>query len=704
MKQFTSGGGRMNSHFLIQRTVLFIASLLLLYLSSIAFASDGDIIYPDGDLDFFYEILLSDNSGGVINVSGSSGLGEINADRFDYNGGKPWGWNPITVSDASIATNPAGTEDMFGGIIVAYHSLTGIYAQRLDSNGNKLWNGGLGVLVLSGVSSFEAPIITPDGAGGAYIAHQRRLNHIQNNGTVTNAIGYEFISENVDRFGMVYDGQRVRDRNTGEWLPGGVFLVWHRYTYDPDTSVIHAQRIKDNNPQWGDTVTMNGVVVADADIDFDDRNSRFYQLIHDGNRGLIVAWQDHTPDRDQIRIQRLDSSGNRVWGDNGIPVVDTSVTGGTTVSYGFGQTVVTTDGAGGAILAWVDSRDATPSNLSEWDIYCQRVNATGEVLWKANGVRIQNNFTPTPPFVGTDTSPAMVSDGNGGAVIAWQHTTELSRDIYMNRIDGNGMTLWTQWAVDDDSNDQESPVLAFDGTGPDPSRAIVAWKGAADTMGERARMIEVSSSPPDNDQIVDAVILDPEGPQNSEGRIDSLTWGTHDISSSCDGNSDQPDVWYKLTAPAEGVFNVNTCGTNDLFGIDSGLDTVLSLYNVNPHGVVTELICNDNAFRDVCSDQGLTRDSFLSWPVSEGETVYVRVSRHDETTNGLFRLDWGFFVNLSGDSNDDGDVDGKDLSDLAYEFGSQCGTDCKADFNDDGLVDHTDLSLLANNYGKVPQL
>ena len=59
------------------------------------------------------------------------------------------------------------------------------------------------------------------------------------------------------------------------------------------------------------------------------------------------------------------------------------------------------DGAGGAIITWEDARNV------HFDIYAQRVDAHGNVLWKKDGVSICS----APE---NQNRPKIVSDGVGG--------------------------------------------------------------------------------------------------------------------------------------------------------------------------------------------------------------------------------------------------------------------------------------------------
>ncbi len=66
------------------------------------------------------------------------------------------------------------------------------------------------------------------------------------------------------------------------------------------------------------------------------------------------------------------------------------------------------DGSGGAIITWADYRSG-----SKYDIYAQRVDASGTPLWTADGVGVR-----TAAANDAD-SPQIAPDGSGGAVITW---------------------------------------------------------------------------------------------------------------------------------------------------------------------------------------------------------------------------------------------------------------------------------------------
>lgn len=95
---------------------------------------------------------------------------------------------------------------------------------------------------------------------------------------------------------------------------------------------------------------------------------------------------------------------------------------------------VASDGSGGSIITWWDY-DLTTSN---YNIYAQRINSSGIVQWTPGGVAICTNSLHQQ-------NPEITSDGNGGAIIAWQDNRSGNCEIYAQRVNASGAV---QWATD----------------------------------------------------------------------------------------------------------------------------------------------------------------------------------------------------------------------------------------------------------------
>lgn len=182
-------------------------------------------------------------------------------------------------------------------------------------------------------------------------------------------------------------------------------------------------------------------------------------LVSDGNNGAIVVWQDQRNDNDttqsvsDVFAQRIDRYGYNQWTVDGVAIC--------TNAADQGAPVIASDGNSGAIIAWVDRRNGNR------DIYAQRVDSSGNILWTLDGVSVA--VKPN-----TQQDPYIISDGNHGAIIVWQDSSVGAWDIYAQHLDGLGNALWTAGgiAVCAAPLYQINPKMAEDGWGG----ALVTWQ------------------------------------------------------------------------------------------------------------------------------------------------------------------------------------------------------------------------------------
>jgi hypothetical protein len=86
---------------------------------------------------------------------------------------------------------------------------------------------------------------------------------------------------------------------------------------------------------------------------------------------------------------------------------------------------------GGAIVAWHDIRSGTT-----FDIYAQKVNASGAPQWTADGAEVCTSASHQQ-------FPTLTWDGAGGAIVTWFDLRTGNYDIYAQRIASGGAMLWT---------------------------------------------------------------------------------------------------------------------------------------------------------------------------------------------------------------------------------------------------------------------
>jgi hypothetical protein len=128
-------------------------------------------------------------------------------------------------------------------------------------------------------------------------------------------------------------------------------------------------------------------------------------------------------------------------------------------------------------------------NGSTSDVYAQRVDALGVPQWTANGVAVS-------AATNDQQYPLIISDGAGGAIMVWQdlRNSATPTDIYAQRVDASGVPQWTAngVALCTAVNQQVGIRAISDGAGG----AIVTWtdyrNGGHDIY---ARRVNASGTP-----------------------------------------------------------------------------------------------------------------------------------------------------------------------------------------------------------------
>jgi hypothetical protein len=180
----------------------------------------------------------------------------------------------------------------------------------------------------------------------------------------------------------------------------------------------------------------------------------FPKSCSDGDGGSIIVWQDFTGGIYILHGQRIDPYGHRLWPPSGIQL--NSLATGDQIF----QRVIS-DGEGGAIVVWVNDFYGAA------DIYAQRFDGDGTLLWGANGLAVCT-------VTGQKYEPDLVSDGTGGAIFTWADGRGADIDIYVQRVSAAGMVLWTADGkpMTSAAGTQENPRITSDNNGG----AIVAWE------------------------------------------------------------------------------------------------------------------------------------------------------------------------------------------------------------------------------------
>jgi len=374
--------------------------------------------------------------------------------RFDANGERMW------VTELSTTTGnmyPHIISDGDDGVFATWYYRLGSALQvvRVNGNGTVLWR----TVVHEGYHRHYFPKLCRDDSGAIYIGwcyggdvERYYIQRISPDGQLLWPGEVQLSSIQNQQYEPMY------------LVPAGpttIIAVFSSY-YGGDTKDIYAQKIdQDGNILWG----TDGAIVCNA-----NKDQEFRSVTPDGEGGVVVVWRDYrnSPPAN-IYGQRLDSNGNRCWGTQGFLICPTAeqvdplvvrsgedkfvvcwwdfrygghdifaqmldISGAvqwaddgvriTTITVIWSRPGLTSDGFGGAIVTWADTR------TGGFCIYAQRLSSAGESVWGVGGECVCS-------YPGCGPKTAIVLSRPGVAIVAWndvRNPPEGNRDIYMQRI------------------------------------------------------------------------------------------------------------------------------------------------------------------------------------------------------------------------------------------------------------------------------
>jgi len=183
---------------------------------------------------------------------------------------------------------------------------------------------------------------------------------------------------------------------------GGCYITYNYESFYPQKLAVERLDMYGYKP-WGDKKQILGVLPEQWQA----------EIIEDGEGGVIVSYQDNqvvgTDFTSRVRVQRVDSNGNFLWGQTGVRV--------TVEEKNHGGQHLVSDGAGGCVILWQDYDGL---------YYLNQINELGQRIWGDSGI-----FIGTSSF--TNMNLVRAADGN--------YYAETGEYIYRIRQNGE-ITLW----------------------------------------------------------------------------------------------------------------------------------------------------------------------------------------------------------------------------------------------------------------------
>lgn len=380
----------------------------------------------------FANQFASDNAGGFylpfVYKRTGRGSYDVYIQHVNSMGVKLWSGLGIKLSAFQQTLSnysPHIISDEQGGAIVmwqycdsTFQDTSKVLAQRINSQGQLLWNP-TGVLLSSriGVQNVlsDLPMLYSDKKGGAFAI----INTNFKGSTYVDLIVQRINSDGnflLSNFGIIpYSQFSNKSSFAGNYdNSGGIVLSWA--SQNPgDSGYIFVQKVDSSGNLW----SSNGNKASSS-----TEGSPYGHPFTDLNGGVYVVYVNNYQG---AFIQRVNSAGQRVFSPHGI-MLNASGTDGE-----FPHCIV--DNAGNALISYVTK------SMSSYRIYAQKISLTGELLFGVNGKRISSSeLNQGSPL-------NIISDGLNGFIIPYSQNNGLSTtywDIYGQRINNNGDLMWGQ--------------------------------------------------------------------------------------------------------------------------------------------------------------------------------------------------------------------------------------------------------------------
>lgn len=352
------------------------------------------------------ETVISDKSGVIFVYTVNK---NYYIQKINVQGEKMWkekvsGKKGIFISKATASTNHTIVPDGFGGVIVSFNVHNLIYAQRINKWGEPQWWEGARVKIREAKKgSNPAPIMVPDKKGGAIIGWHDDLDasggiyvaRIDYKGNILwEKSGKELFKDRsqgdikmvLDKKGYIYISnqgaylQKINRNGQFLWSAAGIEIMPnfkevsdYKMIYNNKDGIIFVGRRDQDYKTVAQKVDFNGKLKWSKNgiaVSGFGSGVWHYDIVPDGNGGVIIAWEDERVDRyGDIYAQKINKHGKKVWGKE-----DKAITA---TPYEEDYPMIILGNKKEVIISW-------NSNF-------QKINRQGKLQWGNEGIELSLN-------------------------------------------------------------------------------------------------------------------------------------------------------------------------------------------------------------------------------------------------------------------------------------------------------------------------
>ncbi len=221
------------------------------------------------------------------------------------------------------------------------------------------------------------------------------------------------------------ENNQISDMNGEQTLPkvathpsGITYISW--FSNDNGNYNVRLQKLDVNGSElW----PANGILISShpADTWITD-----YDMTVDNDTAALITFQDIRTGYNNSYAYRISPSGEFTYGANGIALFP-----GTVIQYS-PKVLATADGNAVFVMQCF-------SDISKEYLKMQKISPSGELLWGAGGINIQELS------IG-NVSPSLIQSDGDNFIMVWYKTTgsfpSVTNKIYAQKFDANGSAVW----------------------------------------------------------------------------------------------------------------------------------------------------------------------------------------------------------------------------------------------------------------------
>ncbi len=349
---------------------------------------------------------------------------DIWAQKIDNQGNKLWDEDLLVCGEANRQIYPVVAKTDDDCLIVSWMDLrsdedSDIYAQKLSADGELLWNTE-GVPLCEEADNQGDPKIVSDSVGGAIVVWRDDRdaggsdiygNRILSDGNI--ADGWD-----VNGNCIIDDPDSQRYQSVCTDGNGGAVVVWYD-TRNSDGDLYMQRILPDGTLDWD----YNGILLCGA-AEMQEKP----QIAIDSNQIITIVWRDKRNNVwGDIYLQKVTLDGQILMED--LCICD--------AAYNQRNPKIISTSDNSSVIVWEDTRNEYTDEYN--DLYMQKIDASGNLLWEVNG-------TPVVMADNDQWSPSICADDQGGCWITWEDVrfeNHPDGDVYIQHFDSAGSPLLT---------------------------------------------------------------------------------------------------------------------------------------------------------------------------------------------------------------------------------------------------------------------